>query len=324
MSELALHYKDVCLVPRYSETHSRRDVGTAIVLGRSQSKIPVVPANMKAVIDMCQARWLSKNGYFYIMHRFGIDTHEMMVQAQEEDWQTISFSIGVQDSDKTILNKILAYKTRVDFLTVDIAHGHCLRMRRMIDKIKSCSPDTYIIAGNVATPDAVYDLASWGADMVKVGIGQGNVCTTKDKTGFTMPMFSCVSECSDVIHDGKKVPIIADGGIRSNGDITKALVAGAKMVMIGSMFSQCIDSPATGVMVDGRMYKQYFGSASEHNKGHKNHIEGVMKEMPSNGMTYEDKLREIRQDLQSAVSYAGLENAHVSHLPGVDYRIQRL
>ena len=319
MHNKALKYEDVCLIPKYSEVHSRSDCNTAIVLGRSQYKVPVLPANMKAVMDINTARWMSKNGYFYIMHRFDIDVHDEIGLANSEDWQTISFSIGVQDSDKTILNKIMAYKSRVDFITIDIAHGHCIRVRRMIDKIKDCSPDTYIIAGNVATPDAVYDLASWGADMVKVGIGQGNVCTTKDKTGFTMPMFSCVKECSDVYYNQTKVPIIADGGIRCNGDIAKALSAGATLVMSGSMFSQCTDSPASGVVIDGRMYKQYFGSASEHNKGHGNHIEGVMKEVPSNGMTYAEKLKEIRQDLQSAISYGG--GNHLKSLNDVEYRI---
>ena len=325
MTKSALHYKDVCLVPKYSEVHSRQDISTRIVLGRSQYKVPVVPANMKAVIDFDTARWMSRNGYFYIMHRFDHDLVDDVVQANTEDWQTISFSVGIRMSDKMNISKISKNSNlRVDFLTIDIAHGHCERMKRMIKHIKEKLPDTKIIAGNVATPEAVYDLADWGADIVKVGIGQGNVCTTKDKTGFTMPMFSCVLECSDVIHNGEKVPVIADGGIRSNGDIAKALVAGATLVMVGSMFSQCIDSPAANVVVDGRMYKQYFGSASEHNKGHKNHIEGVMKEIPSNGITYEQKLQEIKQDLQSAVSYAGSTSLSIKDLPQVDYRTQRL
>jgi GMP reductase len=325
MTKPALHYKDVCLIPRYSEIHSRSDAYTQIVLGRSQYKIPVVPSNMKAVIDIPTARWMSKNGYFYIMHRFDQHLADDIGLANAEDWQTISFSVGVKMPDKIhIMNIGKDSNLRVDFLTVDVAHGHHERVKAMIAHIKKHLPDTKIIAGNVATSDAVYDLASWGADMVKVGIGQGNVCTTKDKTGFTMPMFSCVQECSDVVYDGKKVPIIADGGIRSNGDIAKALAAGAKVVMVGSMFSQCIDSPASGVVVDGRMYKQYFGSASEQNKGHTRHIEGVMKEIPSNNMTYEQKLQEIKQDLQSAVSYSGLSSSDIKDLPQVDYRIQQL
>ena len=102
-----------------------------------------------------------------------------------------------------------------------------------------------------------------GADAVKVGIGGGYACTTKDKTGFTYPMFSCIMECAK----DKNIPIIADGGVRSNGDIAKALVAGASMVMCGSVFAACSDSPAPLVKdASGRRFKQYFGSASVHNK----------------------------------------------------------
>jgi GMP reductase len=179
--------------------------------------------------------------------------------------------------------------------------------------VKEHLPEAFIIAGNVATKDAVGDLASWGADCVKVGIGQGYVCTTKDKTGFTQPMFSCMLDC---VKDSP-VPIIADGGIKCNGDVAKALVAGASIIMAGSLFSQCIDSPAISTVLNGAIYKQYFGSASEHNKGGKKHIEGVMKEIPSNNMSYEEKLEEIRQDLQSSISYAGGED--ISCLKNTDW-----
>ena len=176
----------------------------------------------------------------------------------------------------------------------------------MIEYIKEHLPDTKIIAGNVATKDAVRELASWGADIVKVGIGHGSPCTTKDKTGFTMPMFTCVQNCSNVIlNNGTSIPIIADGGIRCNGDIAKALVAGATMVMAGSMFAACTDSPASLININGVNHKAYFGSASAENKGHNNNIEGKLNNIPNNGMTYGEKFSEITQDLQSSISYAG-------------------
>jgi len=176
----------------------------------------------------------------------------------------------------------------------------------MIEWIKKNLPDTKIIAGNVATSDAVRQLSNWGADIVKVGIGQGSPCTTKDKTGFTMPMFSCVKLCSNVVLDnGNIVPIIADGGIRCNGDIAKALVAGATMVMAGGLFAACTDSPASVISINGLDHKAYFGSASVENKGHNNNVEGKLNQIPNNGMTYGEKLNEITQDLQSSISYAG-------------------
>jgi GMP reductase len=176
-------------------------------------------------------------------------------------------------------------------------------MKSMIKHIKKSLPETKIIAGNVATPDAVEDLAEWGADVVKVGIGQGSPCTTKDKTGFTTPMFSCVQACAHFYP--LNVPLIADGGIKSNGDIAKALVAGATMVMAGSIFAACSDSPATSSTINDVSHKAYFGSASLENKGHNNHIEGKLTQVVDNNMSYKEKLAEIKQDLQSSISYSG-------------------
>ena len=300
----ALKYSDICLIPNYSECMYRADGDPSIELFGKKFLLPVIPANMKSVIDMHKCEWMSYHGFFYIMHRFDRDLAEDVANAQ--DWDNISFSVGVQTEGKMAVLKISKRKHRVDYLTIDIAHGYSLRMKKMIEYIKKYLPDTKIIAGNVATPSAVRELANWGADIVKVGIGQGSPCTTKDKTGFTMPMFSCVKLCSNVILDnGHIVPIIADGGIRCNGDIAKALVAGAKMVMAGGMFAACSDSPASTININGINHKAYFGSASAENKGHNNNIEGKLNNIQNNGMTYGEKLNEITQDLQSSISYAG-------------------
>jgi len=303
----ALKYSDICLIPNYSEVHSRLDCDPSIKLFGKKFLLPIIPANMKSVIDMHICEWMSSHGFFYIMHRFDRDLAEDVANAQ--DWDNISFSIGVKMKDKVAVQKISQRDHRVDYLTIDIAHGYCKRMKKMIEFIKDNLPNTKIIAGNVATPCAVRELSNWGADIVKVGIGQGSPCTTKDKTGFTMPMFSCVKLCSNVTLDnGNTVPIIADGGIRSNGDIAKSLVAGAKMAMAGSMFASCLDSPASVITINGVNHKAYFGSASAENKGHNNNIEGKLNKIPNNGMTYGEKLNEITQDIQSSISYAGGTN----------------
>lgn len=300
----ALKYSDICLIPNYSECMYRADGDPSIELFGKKFLLPVIPANMKSVIDMHKCEWMSYHGFFYIMHRFDRDLAEDVANAQ--DWDNISFSVGVKTEGKMAVLKISKRKHRVDYLTIDIAHGYSLRMKRMIEYIKKHLPDTKIIAGNVATKDAVRELASWGADIVKVGIGQGSPCTTKDKTGFTMPMFTCVQNCSNVtLNNGTTIPIIADGGICCNGDIAKALVAGATMVMAGSMFAACTDSPASLININGVNHKAYFGSASAENKGHNNNIEGKLNNIPNNGMTYGEKLNEITQDLQSSISYAG-------------------
>lgn len=294
-----MKYSDIVLTPEYSTLTSRSKADVSVKLGERTFLSPVIPSNMKAVISKNKVVELLQEQNFYIMHRFGICPIEFCSSLKDEDIKSIS--VGVKDKDWDDIVLLSAQAVKVDYITVDIAHGHSILVKKIIKHIKKFLPEAFIIAGNVATSRAVKDLSDWGADCVKVGIGQGSVCTTKDKTGFTDPMFSCVNDCSK----NSPVPIIADGGIVSNGDITKALVAGASMVMIGSMFSQCTNSPTASVVNDGRVYKQYFGSASEHNKSEKKHIEGVMKEMPSNNMSYKEKLAEIKQDLQSSVSYAG-------------------
>lgn len=307
----ALKYSDVSLVPQYSEVMSRSNCNTSITIASHEFRLPIIPANMKSVINMELSKWMSENDYFYIMHRFGNDITEDVAQANAENWKTISFSVGVQDADKDNLLKISKRGHRIDFITVDIAHGYSLMMKEMISHIKECMPKTIVIAGNVATPNAVVDLSNWGADIVKVGIGQGSPCTTKDKTGFTMPMFTCVRQCGACyasrgdFDQGKKIPIIGDGGVKSNGDIAKSLVAGADLVMAGGLFASCVDSPAEFINIEGRAHKAYFGSASYENKGHANHIEGKLNSINISEMSYFEKLIEIEQDLQSAISYGG-------------------
>lgn len=312
----AYKYSDIALIPNYSECESRDDCDTSITLFNKKYNLPIIPANMKSVIDLDLSSWMSENDYFYIMHRFNNDIYAQIEQANNQNWKTISFSIGVQDKDKTIIHKIRTNKLRLDFLTIDIAHGHSIKMKRMIQFIKDNLPDTKIIAGNVATPQAVRELSDWGADIIKVGVGQGSPCTTKDKTGFTIPMFSCAQKCSKVYSgdenaidlfgvEGGQIPIIADGGISCNGDVAKALVAGATMVMAGSLFAACTDSPAKLIKFNGDYLKGYFGSASYENKGNLKHIEGKLNTIEDNRMTYERKLEEIGEDIQSAISYAG-------------------
>ena len=299
----AYKYEDISLVPNFSKLSSRGNAKTSVKLGDNTFKLPVIPANMKSVINEDIAEYLSNEGYFYVMHRFGIDLYDFVVKANEEDWNTISISVGVQTSDYELVSKLGALKSQgaVDYITIDIAHGYCSAMKNMIDYIQDHLPDAFIIAGNVATMHSVNELALWGADCVKVGIGQGHVCTTKDKTGFTYPMFTCVQECAK-----SDIPIIADGGMTCNGDICKALVAGAHMTMAGSLFSACEDSPGDVLYLGGKKRgKVYYGSASEKNKGSKRHIEGVEKVIESNYMTYADKLQELKEDIQSGISYAG-------------------
>lgn len=308
----ALKYSDICLVPDFSSCSSRSECTTQGILHGASFRLPVVPANMKSVISEEQCKWLSENNYFYIMHRFDVDTIKFVDRGNREGWSLISISVGVKAADKELINKLKSYGSRIDFITVDIAHGYSSLMRDMLLHIRdTMGQEVGIIAGNVCTPEAVTALYSWGADIVKVGIGQGSPCTTRDKTGFTMPMFTSIKKCGEcyasqeAFDKNVRIPIIADGGVRNNGDIAKALVAGADFVMAGGIFACCSDSPAASIEIDGVLHNAYYGSASFENKKTQTHIEGKLNHVPSCGMNLQTKLQEITEDLQSSISYGG-------------------
>ncbi|NBO99013.1 MAG: GMP reductase [Proteobacteria bacterium] len=321
--DISLHYENVYLKPNFNTVSTRSSIDTEInFLGKTFS-LPVIPANMKCCVDYDVCKFLDLNNYFYIMHRFDIDIIKFVEEANDTTWmnnfKTVSISLGIQQKDAQIVTDIASRKLHVDYITIDVAHGHHSKVAKQIEHIKNTLPTAKIIAGNVATFRGVEYLNNAGADAIKVGIGGGYACTTKDKTGFTYPMFSCILECAK----DRNIPIIADGGIRCNGDIAKALVAGATMVMCGSIFAACTDSPAPTVKdSSGRRYKQYYGSASIHNKMDKKNIEGTMKLMDTDSFTYEEKLLEITQDLQSAISYAGGCNLKALNLYNVQYGVR--
>ena len=175
----AFKYSDLSLIPNYSDCRSRSSCDTSIKIGRHQFKLPIIPANMKAVINEQTCKWLSHNGYFYIMHRFDIDIQAFIEKANQENWPFVSVSVGVKEEDKQLISNLRASKARIDFITIDIAHGYSRLMCDMLRHIRSqLGSGVCVIAGNVATPDAVVALNAWGADYVKVGIGQGSPCIT--------------------------------------------------------------------------------------------------------------------------------------------------
>lgn len=316
----SLNYKDVHLVPNYSQLISRKDANTKVNLANKEFELPVVPANMASCISFEKAEWMAQNNYFYILHRFYeyeeiIDWIYQAARFKKTILPYVSVSLGVKKRDVEFIHAIKElkqYNVKLDFVTVDVAHGDhesAIEMLRFLNLYKKNeNPDLFIIGGNVATGDA-YIRMSGLVDAVKVGIACGASCITYNKTGFASPMFSTIQEVKsakqNLITDrGVNAPmIIADGGISSNGDIAKALTAGADMIMCGSMFARCIDSPALVDPTDPTK-KLYFGSASSLN-GNKKNIEGKTISMPMNGMTYKQKLEEIKQDISSAISYAG-------------------
>jgi GMP reductase len=297
MKDISLYYDDIYLVPQYSELKSRGVADTSLTFGNHKFKLPIVPSNMKAVINEEWSKWLSENEYFYVMHRFNGITVPFVRKANEENWKTISISTGVNEESLAELEILKNDHCRIDFITIDVAHGHHIKVSNRINDIKTLYPEAFVIAGNTSTPEATEELEQWGADATKCLIGTGSACSTKYQTGFHVPSFSCIQECAAVA----KKPIIADGGAKYYGDIAKALVAGATMVMSGGMFAACSDSPAPEV--NGK--KRYFGNASAIAKGKNLHVEGFDLQIEDAGISLEERLNEIRQALQSSISYAG-------------------
>lgn len=301
------NFEDVMLLPDKCVLKSRKDADTSSQLGKHTFKIPLMPANMPSIIDENIAIELARDGYFYVMHRFHIDLVEF-TRKMKEQHLIASISIGVKEESKEVINKLKAENLVPEYITIDVAHGHSESMREMIEHIRKVFGDeTFIIAGNVATPEAVTDLEEWGADATKVGIGPGYVCSTSIRTGFGTRNWQlmAVKNCADVAN---KV-VIADGGLRSSGDIVKCIHFGADWVMSGYFFAGCVQSPTETEDKDGVTLKTYYGNASSRNMRSNSRIEGFSTKVPLQG-TVAERLQEIQEDLQSAISYAGGTKMH--------------
>ncbi len=294
-------YDNILLLPRKCRVESRAECDPSTELGGRRFKLPVVPANMKTVVDESISEYLAANGYFYVMHRFDLDNLAYAKRMRDKGLY-VSISSGVKQADYEVIDRLAAESVGADYITIDIAHGHADSVQKMIAYIKRKLPKAFVIAGNVGTPEAVIDLENWGADATKVGIGPGKVCITRLKTGFGTGgwQLSALKWCARVATK----PIIADGGIREHGDIAKSVRFGATMVMIGSLFAGHEESPGKTVEVDGTLYKEYYGSASDFNKGEYKHVEGKRILEPVKGKLPET-LREMQEDLQSSISYSG-------------------
>lgn len=301
--DFLLSYDTVCLRPKYSFLRSRNDANTNVSFLGRDFRLPVIPANMKDVITYHNAEWLSENDYFYIMHRFDDVTKNFIKNANLTGLKLISISVGTSDY-ADVLEFAKAENFRIDYITVDLAHAHHENVEYTVKFIRNTFPNVKLIVGNVATEEGVEYLANLHVDAIKVGIGGGSICTTRYQTGFHLPTLQSVCEANQILLNcGVKIPIIADGGAKYYGDIAKALTFGATMVMSGGWFASCIDSPAR--IIGGK--KVYRGSTSYEVKGERRHVEGRTLELEE-GLTYEQRLLEIKQALQSSISYAGGED----------------
>ncbi len=312
--ENVFDYEDIQLIPNKCVVNSRTECDTSVTLGGRTFKLPVVPANMQTIIDEKIALYLAENGYFYIMHRFEPEKRLSFIQDMKQRGLYASISVGVKEEEYGFIQQLAEEQLIPEYITIDIAHGHSNAVIEMIQHIKRYLPDSFVIAGNVGTPEAVRELENAGADATKVGIGPGKVCITKIKTGFGTGgwQLAALRWCAKAASK----PVIADGGIRTHGDIAKSVRFGATMVMIGSLFAGHEESPGITIEKDGKLFKEYFGSASEFQKGEKKNVEGKKMYVEYKG-PLQETLTEMEQDLQSSISYAG--GTKLNAIRNVDY-----
>ncbi|MFC6835496.1 guanosine monophosphate reductase [Halomarina ordinaria] len=256
-----LSYGDALLVPQRSPVDSRSDVDLSTHLTPSlELELPVLSAPMDTVTEVDTAVALSSMGGFGTIHRFlGIDEQAEQVRAVSTAGERVGAAVGI---DEEFLDRAeAALAAGADCLVVDVAHGHMEAALDAVAAIDREFPDAPLVAGNVVTPAGVRDLHAAGADGVKVGVGPGSHCTTREVAGAGVPQLTAVDDCASVARD-LGVTVVADGGIQTSGDAAKALMAGADTVMLGGFFAGTDEAPGDVVEVDGERYKRSRGMAT--------------------------------------------------------------
>lgn len=295
-------FDDVLLVPKYSEIDSRKTINTSVDLGKNvKLKIPVISANMRSITGPRMATTIAELGGLAILHRFVDNPIEGIWNMWKEVCNTrkdlhynVGVSVGVNKIDYEIVDSVIGW-TKI--FCVDVAHGDHVKCIQMIKYIAKNDPDALLIAGNVATANGCKRLADAGADVIKVGIGPGSLCSTRIETGNGFPQLTALENC---FATGNK--IIADGGIRSSGDVVKALCF-SNAVMLGNMIAGTDETPGHDIVIDGRHYKEYAGSST-----HKtNNIEGVSALVKTKGPV-KIVIQKLIEGLQSGCSYQGVDN----------------
>ena len=328
----SLTYDDIQLVPQYSTVPSRTQIDLKTLVSRRYSILnPIVASPMDTVCGLEMAYKIFLLGGVGCIHRFNsIEEQSKIIKElyhriyseewgnQFESWGVmvdnwhseiphvpIMASIGVSESDKDRAKSLV--DNGCNIIVIDVAHGHHKNVETMLGWLKSNLDDKVdIIAGNIATKEAAQELESWGADGLRVGIGGGSLCTTRVKTGFGVPNVSCLEDIVSVA----KTPVMADGGIRSSGDISKALAIGASSVMLGSLIAGTDEAPGQIVETQKGLYKRYRGSASLETKvthGQKaRNVEGESTTIPYKGGV-KFIVNGLIDGVKSALSYGGAQ-----------------
>ena len=306
----ALSFDDVLLVPMRSDIYSRKDISISTELFSGYSlRIPIISANMPSVTGPKLAVKMWNLGGLSILHRFNTVYEAVREYSFVKSYGAFcGVSLGVGDDTDERMDRL--YEAGARFFCLDVAHGHHDRVVEKLNKYKSMYLGVSFIAGNVATYLGCYDLAEAGADAIKIGIGPGAACTTREVTGFGVPQVSAIMECSLVKKDFPEVRLIADGGIKNSGDIVKALAFGADSVMVGRLLAGVDEAPFPG---------EYFGNASSKVRDYRA-PEGVHGTIERSG-SLEDVIKNLTWGIKSGLSYAGCNSIYDLHETDIDYVI---
>lgn len=306
--DIKLDFKDVLIRPKRSTLSSRREVDLTRTYRFKYSKlewtgIPIMAANMDGVGTWDMARELSKQKLFTCLVK-SYNIYDWNHQSKSIDYNHFAISVGTGDFDK--LDIVMNSHPEIKFICIDVANGYSEHFGAFVEKVRNSYPDKTIIAGNVVTADMTQELILRGADIVKVGIGPGSVCTTRVQTGVGYPQLSAIIECSDAAH-GLNGHIIADGGCTCPGDVAKAFGAGADFVMLGGMFAG--HDEGGGEVKDGKV--TFYGMSSD--TAMDKHHGGVAEYRSSEGRTvsipYKGQIKNTVLDLlggiRSTCTYVG-------------------
>lgn len=316
-TELKLGFKDVMIRPKRSTLKSRSQVSLVrnFTFRNSQKEwtgIPIIAANMDTVGTFEMAEALSKDQIITAIHKhYTIEEWSDFLKDQPDSiYDYIALSTGIGKSDEEKIQQIVDAHPKINFLCIDVANGYSEHFVEFVRKMRSSFPDKTIIAGNVVTGEMVEELILSGADIVKVGIGPGSVCTTRIKTGVGYPQLSAIIECADAAH-GLGGHIISDGGCKIPGDVAKAFGGGADFVMLGGMFAGHDESGGEIVEENGKKFRLFYGMSSQ--TAMDKHAGGVAEYRSSEGKTVKvsykgavaDTVKDILGGVRSTCTYVG-------------------
>lgn len=316
-SDIKLGFKDVLIRPKRSTLKSRAQVNlernfTFLHSQQQWKGVPLIAANMDTVGTFETAEVLAEFGLLTAIHKhYSIKEWDGFLKNRESDiFQRIMVSTGTAEVDFLNLKKVIDHHPQLRFICIDVANGYAETFVEFVKQVRDNFPEQTIVAGNVVTGEMVEELLLSGADIVKVGIGPGSVCTTRVKTGVGYPQLSAVIECADAAH-GLGGRIISDGGCICGGDVAKAFGGGADFVMLGGMFAGHDESGGQLVQRDDQQYKLFYGMSSS--TAMQKHAGGVAEYRASEGKTVEvpyrgpvaETVKDILGGVRSACTYVG-------------------